>query len=56
MTTSFGNAILTNFYVESNEVLEDGTMVPSLPGTIARDVVVTSANRGSGDATQGLAE
>jgi transglutaminase-like putative cysteine protease len=56
MTTSFGNAILTNFYVESNEVLEDGTMVPTLPGTIAQEVVVTSANRGSGGAIQGLAE
>ena len=56
ITTSFGTAVLTNFYVESNEVLEDGTMVPSLPGTIAREVVVTSANRGSGDAIQGLAE
>lgn len=27
ITTSFGNAILTNFYVESNEVYESGTMV-----------------------------
>ncbi len=32
ITTSFGNAILTNFYVDSYEVLEDGTTVPSLPG------------------------
>jgi transglutaminase-like putative cysteine protease len=27
ITTSFGNAILTSFYVESNEVCESGTMV-----------------------------
>ena len=27
ITTSFGNAILTNFYVDSFEVLEDGTRV-----------------------------
>ncbi len=31
ITTSFGNAILTHFYVESSEVLEDGTRVPPLP-------------------------
>src|SRR5438270_3611609 len=36
MTTSFGTAVLTNFYVESNEVMEDGTMVPSLPGSVAQ--------------------
>jgi transglutaminase-like putative cysteine protease len=28
ITTSFGNAILRNFYVESQEVNEDGTVVP----------------------------
>jgi len=55
ITTSFGSAILTNFYVESNEVLADGTMVPSLPGLAAQEAVVT-ANRGSGGAIQGLAE
>jgi hypothetical protein len=27
ITTSFGHAILTCFYVESNEVCESGTMV-----------------------------
>jgi hypothetical protein len=30
MTTSFGNAELRHFYVESQEVLEDGTVVPPL--------------------------
>jgi transglutaminase-like putative cysteine protease len=30
MTTSFGNAELKHFYVESTEVLEDGTVVPPL--------------------------
>src|SRR6266567_7616212 len=56
ITTSFGNAILTNFYVDSYEVLEDGTTVPSLPGSVAREAVVTSANRASAGAIQGLAE
>jgi transglutaminase-like putative cysteine protease len=56
ITTSFGNAVLTNFYVDSYEVLEDGTTVPTLPGTIAQEPVVTSANRGSAGAVQGLAE
>jgi transglutaminase-like putative cysteine protease len=56
ITTSFGNASLTNFYVDSYEVLEDGTTVPSLPGTIAQQAVVTSANRGSAGAVQGFAE
>jgi transglutaminase-like putative cysteine protease len=56
ITTSFGNAILTNFYVDSYEVREDGTTVPSLPGTIAQEPIVTSANRGSAGAVQGLAE
>ena len=56
ITTSFGNAALTNFYVDSYEVREDGTTVPSLPGTIAQEPIVTSANRGSAGAVQGLAE
>jgi hypothetical protein len=56
ITTSFGNAILTNFYVDSYEVLEDGTTVPSLPGTTVQEAVVTSANRGSAGAIQGFAE
>jgi transglutaminase-like putative cysteine protease len=56
ITTSFGNAALTNFYVDSYEVLEDGTTVPSLPGTIAQQAVVTSANRVSAGAVQGFAE
>jgi hypothetical protein len=30
ITTSFGNAVLRNFYVESQEVTEDGTVVPPL--------------------------
>ena len=56
ITTSFGNTILTNFYVDSYEIREDGTTVPSLPGTIAQEPIVTSANRGSEGAVQGLAE
>jgi len=31
ITTSFGNADLMHFYVESTEVLEDGTRIPALP-------------------------
>ena len=31
ITTSFGNAELRHFYVESNEAREDGTIVPPLP-------------------------
>jgi hypothetical protein len=30
ITTSFGNAELRHFYVESQELLEDGTVVPPL--------------------------
>ncbi len=30
ITTSFGDARLTAFYVESNEVREDGTLIPPL--------------------------
>jgi hypothetical protein len=56
ITTSFGSSILTNFYVDSYEVLEDGTTVPSLPGSVAQQPVVTSANRGSAGAIQGVAE
>lgn len=33
ITTSFGSANLTNFYVESNEVTESGTRVPLMDGT-----------------------
>jgi transglutaminase-like putative cysteine protease len=55
MTTSFGNAVLTHFYVESNEVLEDGTVVPSSRGSVAQEGIVTSVNGGSGAAVQGLA-
>ena len=54
ITTSFGSAILTNFFVDSNEVLEDGTTVPSLPGAAVQEAVVTS-NRGSAGAIQGFA-
>jgi transglutaminase-like putative cysteine protease len=57
ITTSFGNAFLTNFYVDSYEVREDGTTVPSLPGAAApAEPVVTALNRGSSGAVQGLAE
>jgi transglutaminase-like putative cysteine protease len=56
LTTSFGNAALTNFYVDSYEVLEDGTTVPSLPGTVPQAAIVTSANRSSAGAVQGFAE
>jgi transglutaminase-like putative cysteine protease len=56
ITTSFGNALLTNFYVDSYEVLEDGTTVPSLPGgSVAVEPVVTAMNRGSAGAVQGFA-
>jgi transglutaminase-like putative cysteine protease len=33
ITTSFGNANLTHFFVESNEINEDGTRVPLIDGT-----------------------
>jgi len=56
ITTSFGNAILTNFYVDSYEVLEDGTTVPSLPGKTVQEQIVTSANSVSSGAVQGVAE
>lgn len=35
ITTSFGSAILVHFFVDSYEILEDGTRVPPLPGTTA---------------------
>jgi transglutaminase-like putative cysteine protease len=57
ITTSFGNAILTNFYVDSYEVLEDGTRVPVMPGIAIEEPVVTAVNGGAvGVAAQGLAE
>ncbi|MEI9981341.1 MAG: transglutaminase family protein [Edaphobacter sp.] len=51
ITTSFGNAILTNFFVDSYEVLADGSKVPLLPGIAIEDQVVTAVN-----GAQGLAE
>ncbi len=56
ITTSFGNAILTNFYVDSFEVLEDGTRVAPLPGIVMGEQVVTAVNGASAMAGQGLAE
>ncbi len=57
ITTSFGNAILTNFYVDSYEVLENGTKVPLLPGIVMEEPVVTAMNRAAADGVvQGLAE
>ena len=44
ITTSFGNAILTNFYVDSYEVLEGGTKVPPLPGVAMEHPEVTAMN------------
>jgi len=44
ITTSFGNAILTNFYVDCYEVLEDGTKVEPLPGGAMEDPIVTATN------------
>jgi transglutaminase-like putative cysteine protease len=55
ITTSFGTTNLTNFYVDSYEVLEDGSTVPSLPGTIAQGAVVTATRGGSQGAIQGFA-
>jgi hypothetical protein len=56
ITTSFGNAILTNFYVDSYEVLADGTKVPLLPGIAMEEQVVTAVNSAQGLAVQGFAE
>ena len=56
ITTSFGNAILTNFYVDSYEVLEDGTKVAPLPGIAMEEPVVPVVNSGVGIVAQGLAE
>jgi transglutaminase-like putative cysteine protease len=44
ITTSFGNAVLTNFYVDSYEVLENGAAVPPLPGMAMEDTLVTALN------------
>jgi transglutaminase-like putative cysteine protease len=56
ITTSFGNAFLTNFYVDSYEVTAEGKTVPSLPGAPpSAEQVVTALNRGSSGAVQGLA-
>jgi len=38
ITTSFGTANLLSFYVESTEVLEDGTIVPPLQTVFANSV------------------
>jgi len=55
ITTSFGNTILTNFYVDSYEVLEDGTKVPPLPGIAMEDSVMTAMNGfTSSGAAQGI--
>jgi transglutaminase-like putative cysteine protease len=61
ITTSFGNAILTNFFVDSNEVLEDGTKVPPLPGIQMDESFVTAMNGAdvnqiAGGVVQGLDE
>jgi transglutaminase-like putative cysteine protease len=57
ITTSFGNALLTNFYVDSYEVRENGETVPSLPGrAAAEEPAITAFNRGSGGAIQGVQE
>jgi hypothetical protein len=39
ITTSFGSAALKHFYVESNEVLEDGTVVPPQQAKVELDAV-----------------
>jgi transglutaminase-like putative cysteine protease len=45
ITTSFGSAQLLNFYVESNEVNEDGTMVPlQQAGTVPLNSAEVPAN------------
>ncbi|HXP06966.1 MAG TPA: transglutaminase family protein [Acidobacteriaceae bacterium] len=44
ITTSFGNAVLTNFYVDSYEVNADGTKVPLIPGVLKEEPVVTALN------------
>jgi transglutaminase-like putative cysteine protease len=57
MTTSFGNAILTNFFVDSYEVLEDGSKVLPLPGVMeASTTIVTSINGLPDPVSQGLEE
>jgi transglutaminase-like putative cysteine protease len=52
ITTSFGNAILTNFYVDSYEVLEDGTKVSPRPGLAMEQPAVTAMNGVPGMAVQ----
>lgn len=44
ITTSFGNAELKRFFVESNEVNEDGTAVPLQPGAVVQTSVELPAN------------
>lgn len=44
ITTSFGSAILTNFFVDSYEVLEDGSKVPPLPGVPVEQHGVAATN------------
>jgi hypothetical protein len=57
ITTAFGNAILTNFFVDSYEVLENGTRVPPLPGIVMEEPVVTAINgTAANGVVQGLAE
>jgi transglutaminase-like putative cysteine protease len=56
ITTSFGSAILTNFLVDSYEVLEDGIKV-LLPGIAIEEPVTTAADgTGAGSVVQGFAE
>jgi len=54
ITTSFGSALLTNFYVDSFEVLEDGTKAPLLPGPPPKEMqIVTALNRSANKVVQG---
>ncbi len=54
ITTSFGSALLTNFYVDSFEVREDGTKAPLLPGPAPKEMTyVTALNRGANEVVQG---
>ncbi len=55
ITTSFGSAILTNFFVDSYEVLEDGIKV-LLPGIALEGPVATGHANEAGSAVQGFAE
>jgi transglutaminase-like putative cysteine protease len=56
ITTSYGSSILTNFFVDSYEILEDGTKVPPLPGIAMDEPIATLSQRASNSAGQGLAE